>query len=108
MKPFTTIVLDEYQVSNLKAALEAIGYPADRGHARCPLNVLNTGDWLGELYNKLPETTYYPNTHPADMVRASLESSFMNLFGILMNDIKALQKRGKEQDIILKMLELRK
>lgn len=89
-----TIELDEYQTANLKAVIEAIGYPADRNHARCPLNVLNTGDWLGELYMKLPETIhYYPNSHPADMVAASLESSFMNLFGIVMKDIKALQER---------------
>lgn len=94
MKTFT-IVLDEYHVSNLKAAIEAIGYPADKNLSRCPLNVLNTGDWIGELYQKLPETTYYPNSSAADMVASSLESSFMNLFGILMKDIKVLQDRCK-------------
>ena len=94
MKTFT-IELDEYQVSNLKAAIEAIGYGGTEQHPRCPLNTLNTGDWIGELYLKLPDVTYYPNTNAADMVRASLESSFMNLFGILMNDIKALNTRCK-------------
>lgn len=94
MKKYT-IELDEYQIANLRAAIQAIGYPADKDYARCPLNVLNTGDWLGEIYLKLPEVQYYANTSSSDMVRASLESSFMNLFGIMMNDIKALNERCK-------------
>lgn len=94
MKKFM-IELDEYEVANLRAVIQAIGYPADKDHPRCPLNVLNTGDWLGELYNKLPELQYYANTSSSDMVRASLESSFMNLFSIMMNDIKALNERCK-------------
>lgn len=73
-----TILLDDYEVANLRAAFEAIGY----GQRKCescgsiktfwpivgdsPLNVLNSGDWLGQIYNKLPELSHAPNVKPEE------------------------------------------
>lgn len=56
-QPVASIVLDSYELINLRTALEAI--MQDRG----PLNALNSGDWVGQIYNKLPKpedaTKYY-------------------------------------------------
>ena len=73
MKTFM-IELDEYEVANLKEVIEAIGYPAPYPNTRksCPLDVLNTGDWVGMLYNKLPDVDFEPNTKALDLIEASL------------------------------------
>lgn len=73
--------LTEYQIANLKAAIEALGY----GHgANVPSNYVpgfNTGDWLGELYNMLaiPPVTLRPNCQPQQMAstaRDQIESDY--------------------------------
>lgn len=50
------IELDEYQVANLRWALEAI-------NVRPEFNFLNTGDWVCEIKYKLEEidTDFVPN-----------------------------------------------
>ena len=45
------ILLSDYEVVNLRAALQATGYGMT---GRSPLQVLNNGDWLGQIYQKLP------------------------------------------------------
>lgn len=49
------LMLDEYEVANLKAALEAVKYNDS------PLCVLDTGDWLRDVLNALPKTNCDPN-----------------------------------------------
>ena len=63
------IELNDYQIANLRAAIEAAGYGTWReGRTnyvpRNPLYVLNNGDWIGELYQKLPSVEYKPNETP--------------------------------------------
>jgi len=60
-----TITLNQYQLVNLRSALEAIGYPYAQD--RSPLDVLNTGDWIGELHQKLVQAELKPNAAPADL-----------------------------------------
>ncbi len=68
-----TITLNEYQVANLKSIIEAAGYytwnPLAPYHVeRNPIYVINTGDWIGELYQMLPkEVPYKPNKTPQQM-----------------------------------------
>lgn len=83
MKTFT-IVLDEYHVANLKAAIEAIGYPASPpDYYTGPLAVLNNGDWIGELYQMLPEKVdCFPNATPEELraeAREALKRDKSNL-----------------------------
>lgn len=66
------IELDEYQIVNLRALIEAIGYPASEIPFANPLNAANTGDWLGEIYNKLPYTTQHPNLTALEMAQNAL------------------------------------
>lgn len=54
-QPVTAIVLDMYELVNLRAAIEAIGYPWPGDDGESPLAVLNSGDWLGQIYLKLPD-----------------------------------------------------
>lgn len=60
------IDLNDYQVANLRAAIEAIGYPS--GTAQSPLSVLHSGDWLGEIYSKLPKLYVQPNLRPHEYI----------------------------------------
>ena len=63
--PVYNIILNEYQIANLRSALEAAGYcDWSTQVLNNPLYVLQTGDWLGEIYNKLPEVDYQPNESP--------------------------------------------
>lgn len=57
---------DEYEVANLRAALEAVGnYGGDPGIHPGPLAVLNSGDWVGQIYHKLPKMSgVAPNKTP--------------------------------------------
>lgn len=71
------IHLNDYQVANLKAAIEAAGYytwnPLSPTHVpRNPLYALNTGDWIGELYQKLPNIPVEPNRTPQQMAEDAL------------------------------------
>lgn len=69
----TNIELDAYEISNLRAALEAIGYRPHLGmDKRCPLWALNNGDWVGQIYNKLPESAIEPNDTAQELVTKSL------------------------------------
>ena len=70
------IELNDYQVANLRAAIEAAGYntwdPNKESHVpRNPLYVLNNGDWIGEIYQKLPTVAYQPNASPQVLARAA-------------------------------------
>lgn len=58
-----TIELDKYEIANLRSLIEACFY-----HQRNPLKVANTGDWIGQIYNKLPEVDYPPNVTPKELV----------------------------------------
>jgi hypothetical protein len=63
-----SIVLTEYQRSNLLAVLQAIGYPAHQD--RSPLDVCNTGDWVGEVALKLryeQPSPHAPNVGPTEL-----------------------------------------
>lgn len=69
-----TIELSDYEIANLRAAIEAAGYNGWAPGAppvpdRNPLHVLNTGDWLGEVYNKLPQVDHPPNVAPEELAR---------------------------------------
>lgn len=59
------IVLNDYQVANLRAAIHATGYASI--YKDSPLSVLNNGDWLGELMHLLPHVEYKPNATPAEL-----------------------------------------
>lgn len=63
-----TLTLNDYQVANLRALLEATGiytFPEKRA-ADNPLFALDTGDWLAEIYQMLPKVSYKPNQTPAE------------------------------------------
>lgn len=77
--PNITITLNEYQQANLASAIEATGHgtwnPKWGNHVpRNPLYVLNTGDWIGEIYNMLPKPdkkgiygSCRPNVSPSEL-----------------------------------------
>ncbi len=57
------IELNDYQIANLLAMIEAAGYVTtlhSQNPGRNPLWAIQSGDWLGELYWKLPKTDYPP------------------------------------------------
>ena len=76
----TVLVLNDYQASNLKAVIEASGVNFWRviqndGIEDNPLSVLNTGDWIGEIYWMLPSViNNKPNIDPLDMIKASINN----------------------------------
>lgn len=51
--PVWTLQLNEYQRNNLLFLLNCVGYPDDERLIVEPMNLLNTGDWLGEVVQKL-------------------------------------------------------
>lgn len=55
------IVLDDYQVANLRALINAIGYGTVNDPPIGRLSALNNGDWVGEIYQKLPYVEHKPN-----------------------------------------------
>lgn len=57
-----TIELDDYEVANLRAMIEACGMKP--GIPKTPLRVMHTGDWIGTIYAKLPEVAQRPNVPP--------------------------------------------
>lgn len=69
--------LSDYHVANLRAAIEAGGYPGpplatDYSYPLAtdnPLTALNTGDWFGEIYNALPVVTHPPNRTAAEIAK---------------------------------------
>jgi|SRR5581483_4629662 len=77
------IQLDDYEVANLRAAIEAAGYSGQIKCSNCcsytsrvprnPLCAMHNGDWLGQIYNKLPEVAHKPNVHPEVMARFAME-----------------------------------
>ena len=56
-----TITLNDYEVANLRALIEACGYGKAKRVERNPLWAANTGDWIGQIYNLLPIVAYPPN-----------------------------------------------
>jgi hypothetical protein len=64
-----SIELDDYEVANLRVAIEAIGYPWQKHKDHSPLSVLNTGDWLGQLYLKLPIVEKMPNVSSYELIK---------------------------------------
>lgn len=65
--PGHSVRLTDYEVANLRALIEACGYPYGAA-PDSPLKWLGTGDWLGQVYLKLPQVDYAPNASPAEMV----------------------------------------
>ena len=62
------ILLSDYEVVNLREAINACGYAhvADPS----PLNVLNNGDWIGQIYQKLPYVEgIKPNATSAELAQ---------------------------------------
>jgi hypothetical protein len=49
-----TLVLSDYEVVNLRAAIHATGYASAYGGPENPLSVLNSGDWIGQIFQRLP------------------------------------------------------
>jgi len=68
-----TIELDDYEVANLRAAIEAAGYWGGQPAKRNPLYALNTGDWLGQIFWKLPQVDCKPNKTPEYLAKAAWE-----------------------------------
>lgn len=68
------LMLNDYQVANLRALLNAIGYGCHFPETpSSPLSVVNNGDWIGEIYNMLPyEGGQKPNVGPEEIRRAAL------------------------------------
>jgi len=57
-----TIVLNDYQVANLRELFKACGYhPHNPGDKRSPLWALQNGDWMGEIMWRLPDVDFAPN-----------------------------------------------
>ena len=67
------LMLNDYQVANLRALLNAIGagyWPVEEELRSSPLQVCNNGDWVGEIYMMLPyEGQQEPNQSAAQMRR---------------------------------------
>lgn len=65
------ISLDTYEISNLKSVLAATGHSQSDSEfvkiGRNPIQVINTGDWMGQLYQKLPDVDYVPNIEPHEL-----------------------------------------
>lgn len=55
------IELDDYEITNLRSALEATGQGTWHESMRNPLGVLNNGDWVGQILGKLPVVSTIPN-----------------------------------------------
>jgi hypothetical protein len=81
-----TIELDDYEVANLRALLQAIGYGTpdcescgrplpytkERTDAlRSPFFAANNGDWVGQVYLKLPSVKHKPNASPEQLAEAA-------------------------------------
>lgn len=73
------IWLSDYEVANLRGAIEATGY-GTWNHPNYPrssemnLNsrsALNAGDWLGQIYLKLPKVDTNPNQEWAALIAAA-------------------------------------
>jgi hypothetical protein len=62
-----SIELTPYHVANLRALIEACGYPG--GAVKEPIGGCNTGDWLGEIYLMLPEVDCRPNISAEQMAQ---------------------------------------
>lgn len=56
-QPEHTITLTEYEVANLREALSAVGCGSP-WHVS-PLNAMNTGDWVCQVWAKLPQSDHW-------------------------------------------------
>ena len=61
----TPLLLTEYQVSNLRALLQAAGM--DGSVPPNPLHAGNTGPWMKEIYNLLPPVEEPPQVTAVQM-----------------------------------------
>jgi hypothetical protein len=81
MHAIHAIELDDYEVANLRVAIESTGFPYPKFAAWAPhnpLSVLNNGDWIGTVYMKLPEVGHQPNASPFELAeRARQEARWM-------------------------------
>lgn len=69
------IVLSEYEATNLQAALQACGYGISAPKENNPLTVLHTGDWLGQIVQKLqkrPGTHVKPNAEATELIERAI------------------------------------
>src|SRR5437763_1849787 len=62
--------LNDYEAANLGSALKAALIWQDVPDN--PLRVLNSGDWIAQIYHKLPELEQRPNRTPEEYVKESL------------------------------------
>lgn len=72
------IELDSYEISNLRAVLDAAFLAHKSGN---PLSVLNNGDWTWQVLNKLPANlptkgSMSPNHTPEELVRNAIANAF--------------------------------
>lgn len=68
------LVLNDYQVSNLLSALQAAGCCGFHDeHGDSPLDVMNTGNWLGEIFTLLPYVEHKANVDPSELRRRARE-----------------------------------
>lgn len=71
-EPITTpteysITLSEYEIANLKSFLQITGYGVN--DETC-IPILSSGDWVGQIYNKLPNVKCAPNRTYKEQLRA--------------------------------------
>lgn len=65
-----TLELSEYEAGNLKSAIEACWFSSP-AILHNPLFVLNDGDWLGQIYHKLPKEKLHANNSPEGRATAA-------------------------------------
>lgn len=68
------LMLNDYQIANLRAAIEACGYATwhKDWFKKSPLMVLQNGDWMGEIYLMLPMVQHAPNQTPQKLIEEAL------------------------------------
>lgn len=66
------LILSDYEVANLRSAIQACGYASV---FRSPLEVLQTGDWMGMIAHKLSPlaTGTVPNAQPDDLAKRATD-----------------------------------
>lgn len=59
------VLLSDYEVANLRELFRAMGYASTA--VRNPLWSAHNGDWVGQIYSKLPHVEHRPNVPAEDM-----------------------------------------
>jgi len=86
--------LNEYQAANLRWLIEACGYPCNHDGTAShvgPFCSTNTGDWLGEIYDRIPKTDHAPNKSRDDLEK-DVESWLTTHTASLSPEIKRLTR----------------